>query len=412
MRQATHAPLSSSQYSPSVIHLLVDMSASSQNPLRVLFILKNMAMGGISKVACQYIAALQKEPSIRLSVLILSSVRDKWALDFLSAHHINYQSGFLSETWTKKTFFLWKWVLKTRAHFQKKTMASKLSPILAAHDILLDFSSCESFPFIRHAGKPMLGWAHCNFATFQKNTAYKISLPEYTRIVGLTDDFCQAYRKAYPELAEKVIRLYNPIDVDAARQAAEEEPAVALSAPYFITVQRLDALEKATHTVIAAFERFRKTHPEYQLCIVGDGPQRDELLAQAARVPHITFTGSIPNPMPLIKGAKALILSSAKQSREGLPTVLLEAQTLGVPAIAADVASGPADILLNGKAGYLFEAESVDSLYATLCHAVESPAESAEKVATATAQLGRFHAEKIIADLVSELHSISQNFHE
>lgn len=399
-------PPTSPLHTPCVIRLLVDMSASSQNPLRVLFILKNMAMGGISKVACQYMAALQKESSVKLSVLILSPVRDKWALDFLSAHHIDYISGFLSETWTKKTFFLWKWVLKTRAHFQKKTMASKLSPILAAHDILLDFSSCESFPFIRHAGKPMLGWAHSNFATFQKNTAYKISLPEYARIVGLTDDFCQAYRNAYPELAEKVIRLYNPIDVDAARQAAEEKPAAALSAPYFITVQRLDALEKATHTVISAFERFRKTHPEYQLCIVGDGPQRDELHAQAASVPHITFTGSIPNPLPLIKGAKALILSSVKQSREGLPTVLLEAQTLGVPAVAADVASGPADILLNGKAGYLFEAESVDSLYEALCHAVEYPEESARKVALATEQLGRFSVENIISELVHEMYRV------
>lgn len=389
------------------------MSATSQEPLRVLFILKNMAMGGISKVACQYMAALQKESTVKLSVLIFAPVRDAWAVDFFESHHIDYRDGYMLDTGTaKKRFFLCKWFLKARAHFQKKTLGKRIRNILEQNDILLDFSSLEAYRYIRRAGKPMVGWVHCNFPNFQNKIAHKIALSEYTRIVGLTDDFCRAYRQAYPELAEKVIRLYNPIDVDAARQAAEEEPAAALSAPYFITVQRLDALEKATHTVIAAFERFRKTHPEYHLCIVGDGPQRDELHAQAARVPHITFTGSIPNPLPLIKGTTALILSSVKQSREGLPTVLLESQTLGVPAIAADVASGPADILLNGKAGYLFEAESVDSLCATLCRAVESPVESAEKVATATAQLGRFRVENIIADLVRELHSISQNSHE
>ena len=182
------------------------MSSTPSTPLRVLFIMKNMAMGGISKVACQYLAALQREPSIRLTALILAPVRDAWAVEFLSSHHIVYESGFLSETWAKNTFFLWKWALKTRVHFQKKTLAAKLNPILAAHDVVLDFSNCESFPFIRHAGKPMLGWAHCNFATFQKNTAYKISLPEYACMVGLTDDFCREYRETYPALAQKVVR--------------------------------------------------------------------------------------------------------------------------------------------------------------------------------------------------------------
>ena len=389
------------------------MSATSQEPLRVLFILKNMAMGGISKVACQYMAALQKESSVKLSVLIFAPVRDTWAVDFFESHHIDYRDGFMLDTGTaKKRFFLCKWLLKARAHFQKKALSKRIRNILEQNDILLDFSSLEAYRYIRRAGKPMVGWVHCNFPSFQKRIAHHIALPEYARMVGLTDDFCRAYRQAYPELAEKVIRLYNPIDVDAARRAAEEPPVQHVPPPYFITVQRLAAEEKATHTVIAAFERFRKTHPEYHLCIVGDGPQRDELHAQAARVPHVTFTGSIPNPMPLIKGAKALILSSARKSREGFGYVLAEAQVQGVLAIAADVPSGPADILMSGKAGYLFEAESVDSLCATLCHAVESPAESAEKVATATAQLGRFRVENIIADLVRELHSILQNSHE
>ena len=168
------------------------MSAVSPEPLRVLFILKNMAMGGISKVACQYMAALQRVPGIRLSVLILAPVRDAWAVDFLTSHHIDYKDAFLAETWTKKTFFLWKWALKIRAHFQKKSLSKRISHILKQNDILLDFSSLEAYRYIRHAGKPMLGWVHCNFPNFQKRIAPKIALPEYARIVGLTDDFCRA----------------------------------------------------------------------------------------------------------------------------------------------------------------------------------------------------------------------------
>ena len=385
------------------------MPNHSQTPLRVLFILKNMAMGGISKVACQYLAALKKENSIKLSALILSPVRDSWAVDFLKSHHIDYQDNFLSETWTKKTFFIWKWVLKTRAHFQKKKMFTKLSPILAAHDVLLDFSNCEAFPFIRQANKPMVGWVHGNFTTFQRHIAYKISLPEYARIVGLTDDFCRAYRQAYPELAERVIRLYNPIDVEATRRAAEAQDMLTV-APYFVCIQRLDR-EKATDIVVKAFERFHHKYPEYRLYIVGDGAKRVELQTMTKNR-NVFFTGMLANPFPILQKAFALILSSTKEYGEGFAAVLTEAQTLGILSIASDVPSGPADILLDGKAGYLFEAESVDSLYTTLCHAAESPVENAAKVALATDQLGRFRVKDIIANLVRELHSISQNPHE
>lgn len=386
------------------------MSATSQKPLRVLFILKNMAMGGISKVACQYMAALQKESTVKLSVLIFAPVRDAWAVDFFESHHIDYRDGFMLDTGTaKKRFFLCKWFLKARAHFQKKSLSKRIRNILEQNDILLDFSSLEAYRYIRRAGKPMVGWVHCNFPNFQNKIAHKIALPEYARIVGLTDDFCRVYRQAYPELAEKVIRLYNPIDVDAAHQAAEVQGR-DISSPCFVCIQRLDR-EKATDVVIRAFERFHRKRPEYKLYIVGDGSKRAELQSMTKNE-DVVFTGMLANPFPLLQKAYGLILSSTKEYGEGFPTVLVEAQALGVLAIAADVPSGPADILVSGKAGYLFEPESVDSLYAALCHAADSPAESAEKVATATAQLGRFRVENIIADLVRELHSISQNSYE
>ena len=58
----------------------------------------------------------------------------------------------------------------------------------------------------------------------------------------------------------------------------------------------------------------------------------------------VIFLGFRANPYPYIKKAKLFILSSLY---EGLPTVLLESITLGVPVISTDCKSGPREILEN-----------------------------------------------------------------
>jgi len=57
------------------------------------------------------------------------------------------------------------------------------------------------------------------------------------------------------------------------------------------------------------------------------------------------------NPYNLIKSSDIFILTSLY---EGLPNVLLEAQVLKKFIISSNCPTGPREILLNGKAGFLF----------------------------------------------------------
>ena len=57
------------------------------------------------------------------------------------------------------------------------------------------------------------------------------------------------------------------------------------------------------------------------------------------------------NPFNLIKSSDVFILTSLY---EGLPNVLLESQALKKFIISSDCPTGPREILLNGKAGFLF----------------------------------------------------------
>lgn len=64
----------------------------------------------------------------------------------------------------------------------------------------------------------------------------------------------------------------------------------------------------------------------------------------------IFMPGFVSNPYAFMAKAKVFVLSSAW---EGLPGVLIEALACGIPIVATDCPSGPAEILENGRYGRL-----------------------------------------------------------
>jgi glycosyltransferase involved in cell wall biosynthesis len=64
----------------------------------------------------------------------------------------------------------------------------------------------------------------------------------------------------------------------------------------------------------------------------------------------VKFLGSVENPLPYMKVAKVLALSSLE---EGLPTVLIEALAVGLPIVSTDCEAGPREILRDGAYGTL-----------------------------------------------------------
>ena len=67
----------------------------------------------------------------------------------------------------------------------------------------------------------------------------------------------------------------------------------------------------------------------------------------------------VDNPFPLMKQTDLFILSS---KYEGLPNVLLEAIVLKKFIISSNCSTGPKEILLNGKGGYLFDVQNYQQL--------------------------------------------------
>lgn len=103
-----------------------------------------------------------------------------------------------------------------------------------------------------------------------------------------------------------------------------------------IHVGRLDP-QKRIDWLLDLSPAWLRQCPQHDLLLVGDGPQRSDLVRQAKRLgigERVHFVGWRSDVPPLLAASDALVLSSAW---EGMPNVVLEAMASGLPMVATDV---------------------------------------------------------------------------
>ena len=147
-----------------------------------------------------------------------------------------------------------------------------------------------------------------------------------------------------------------PVDRDAARAA------LGLTRPTLISVGLL--IERKGHD--RTIEAMAKL-PGFDLLIVGEGPERDSLLALIGRLglsDRVRLLGARPHAeLPALYGAAdASVLSS---SREGWANVLLESMACGTPAVASNIWGNP-EVVQEIAAGVITEANTPDGIAASV----------------------------------------------
>jgi glycosyltransferase involved in cell wall biosynthesis len=111
----------------------------------------------------------------------------------------------------------------------------------------------------------------------------------------------------------------------------------------------------------------------WRLVVLGEGPERAPLEALRAALGlagRIELPGQVADPSSWLRAADIFLLSSRA---EGFPNVLCEAMAAGLPAVATDCPSGPADIVTPEVDGLLVPAEDPAAMAAALARLIAAP---------------------------------------
>jgi glycosyltransferase involved in cell wall biosynthesis len=149
-------------------------------------------------------------------------------------------------------------------------------------------------------------------------------------------------------IQNKGVIIPNPVNSDflCARAPLSEIKKVILFAGRLVP-------QKNVGMLIDSFALFHQKHSDYTLNIYGQGPLLVDLTAKVEKLglkKAIIFCGHRANIQTLFPSAAIVALSS---NHEGIPNVLLEALSAGVPCVCTDCPSGgPRELMKGNQFGF------------------------------------------------------------
>ena len=189
----------------------------------------------------------------------------------------------------------------------------------------------------------------------------------------VSKDMVQQYRRVFNSPSH--IYVYNIVKDSESLGRSEEQIELpwfeSRSCPVLVAAGRL-APWKGFSDLIRAIEILSETK-KVKLLILGDGPQREELQAlidDLGLSDSIMLYGYVDNPLKYFKRADVFVLSSLV---EGLPNVLVEAMMCGCTPVSTNCPTGPAEVLQDGKYGYLVPVHDPVAMAAAIDEAVNNP---------------------------------------
>ena len=177
--------------------------------------------------------------------------------------------------------------------------------------------------------------------------------------------------------AEKVNTIYNGVDCDRFKpqdaSAVRRELGIAAAAP---VVGILAALrpEKNHELFLAGAKEIRQTVPAAQFIVVGDGPKRaelEQLSSELGIADAVHFVGSRSDVPALLAACDVVALTS---HNEASPVSILEGLACGVPVVASNVGS-VRETVVDGETGRLFPAGDLAAFVAATVDLLNSPAD-------------------------------------
>jgi glycosyltransferase involved in cell wall biosynthesis len=185
---------------------------------------------------------------------------------------------------------------------------------------------------------------------------------------------------------ERITVIENGVDVGrfAALAPAAAIPGLPARAPGVPLIGSVGCLapRKDFGTLLEALARLAQSGAAFHCAIAGEGPDRAALEERAGRpdlAGRVTFLGERGDVDTMLPSFDVFVLSSRE---EGIPNALLEAMAAARPCVATRV-GGNAEVLADGRTGWLVPAQDPAALAGALASVLGDPAEAVRRGAAA-----------------------------
>lgn len=211
-------------------------------------------------------------------------------------------------------------------------------------------------------------------------------LREAHTTVTVSDFNLRHLQQTFPGAADRVVRLYNSVDLEAfpfTAKGATPGPVRVAAVGRLVEKKGFGDLLTAVAALVADG---RRVH----LDLVGTGPLEAALREQVRALgldDVVTMHGALPQTRVREIVADADVFAApcvigADGNRDGLPTVLLEALALGTPAVSTPVTGIP-EIVRHEATGLLVPESDPSALAAAIARTVDEPAEAVRRALAA-----------------------------
>lgn len=175
------------------------------------------------------------------------------------------------------------------------------------------------------------------------------------RIVAISDITEQSIKDLFPAHMDKIVKIYNGIDVETVRQRALEDTDIRLEGPSLLFVGRLEG-RKNPARLAGVLKLVHRRGIKAHLYFMGEGDRHDEILDRAkgqGLSEFVHLIGYRQNPFPVIKQADVVCLLSRS---EGFSMCLLESVALDRPFVATHI-GGAEELSNHGRCGQIIETD-------------------------------------------------------
>lgn len=175
-----------------------------------------------------------------------------------------------------------------------------------------------------------------------------------------------------------------------------------------ISVGRLNE-QKGYERLIYAWSQLSQTYKDWEINIYGEGEQK-EWLESIVKKENIASNFKINMPTNNIVQKYCESSFYVMTSRfEGLPLVLIEAMSCGLPCVSFDCPNGPSELIKNGYNGLLVEEGNINDLVKAIKKLIENSSLRIEMGKNAYNYIQKYSTEFIIKSWIDLFNTLKKN---